>query len=120
MNKFAIGVTVTFTGIIIVFAMLVLLVCVLLLFGRITQSIQKRSDRKKQVNVVTDPKPAVHKPPVVTPPVKNDGEIIAVIAAAVASLYEDSPVKPVIKSVKRANVRPAWGAAGLADNTRPF
>ena len=47
------------------------------------------------------------------------GEIIAVIAAAVDSLYGSKPHK--IKNVKRSrSVRSSWGNAGIAENTRPF
>lgn len=56
-------------------------------------------------------------------PMVNNGisdEVIAVIAAAVASMAPEG-TKYTVKSVKwiRAQ-RPVWAAAGLAESTRPF
>ena len=49
-------------------------------------------------------------------------EILAVIAAAVASLSdEESGKRYVVRGVKRVSSgRPVWSAAGLLENTRPF
>ena len=56
-------------------------------------------------------------------PVADDGvneEVIAVISAAVATMY-GSPEKARIKSIKKSSGgRSAWANAGLLDNTRPF
>lgn len=47
-------------------------------------------------------------------------EIVAVIAAAVASMAPEGR-QYRIKSVSRVRAqRPVWAAAGLAENTRPF
>lgn len=49
------------------------------------------------------------------------GEIVAVIAAAVASMYEGTGTTAVLKSVRRSELGlPIWGKAGLMENTRPF
>jgi Oxaloacetate decarboxylase, gamma chain. len=49
------------------------------------------------------------------------GEIVAVIAAAVASMYEGTGTAAVLKSVRRSEIGlPIWGKAGLMENTRPF
>ena len=47
-------------------------------------------------------------------------EIIAVISAAVASLYICSDKKFVIKSMKKSRPKPPWAMAGIFDNTNPF
>ena len=116
-----IGINVTFSGIVIVFAMLVLLVLILILFGKVSQLLKNEKPapeaKRALVKVSETPAKSVDTAPVSTEP---SPEIIAVIAAAVASMYSDSNVKPIIKSVKRAGVRPAWAVAGIAENTRPF
>ena len=52
-------------------------------------------------------------------PEVDDGELIAVISAAVYSMYPSSSVR--IKSVRKARSgASAWRSAGLSDNVRPF
>ena len=113
------GISVTFTGIVVVFGMLVLLVLVLYIFGLLF-------DKKPKKEKVREPKAPVDKkeakPAPAAPVVQNNDEIVAVIAAAVAAMYEGSDVKPVIRRIKKSgnNVRPAWTAAGIFENTRSF
>lgn len=113
------GISVTFTGIVVVFGMLVLLVLVLYIFGLLF-------DKKPKKEKVREPKAPVvkkeTKPTPAAPVVQNNDEIVAVIAAAVAAMYEGSAVKPVIRRIKKSgnNVRPAWTAAGIFENTRSF
>ena len=49
-------------------------------------------------------------------------EIVAVIAAAVASMEDGASytVRSIKKSVTPASARNAWSMAGLLENTRPF
>lgn len=112
------GINVTVTGLVIVFSMLILLVFVLFIFGKIFGI-------KKPVANKPVPQPVVKQQSVpVVPAVSNsdDNEIIAVIAAAVATMYEGSDVKPVIRKIQKSskNVRPAWTQAGIFENTRAF
>ena len=121
-NISGIGINVTFSGIVIVFAMLVLLVLILVLFGKVGQLLKNEkasSETQVKPTIVKIEKKSV-KIPQSTVSSEPSPEIIAVIAAAVASMYSASKVKPVIKSVTRAGVRPVWAAAGIAENTRPF
>ena len=121
---YTLGFNVTFTGVVIVFLMLVLLVMVLSIFGLFSQSATKKD--KKKVAPVKDKTDGPKKEEKVAENNNlSDGrinpEIIAVISAAVASMYETSSKKPVIKSVKRsAATRPAWASAGIYNNTRAF
>ena len=112
---------VTFSGLAIVFGMLVLLVVVIMVFG----GIMDRINGVKKEKPVKAPKatPA----PVATAPVvaaaEDSDEIIAVIAAAVDAMYEGSGVKPVIRRIKPTatkGVRSPWAAAGVFENTRAF
>ena len=116
-------INVTITGIAIVFGMLVLLVLVLSVFGLIFS----KANRTKKVKEPKAEKPALKAAPVKTEPAAtvtaaNNDEIIAVIAAAVAAMYEGSDVKPIIRKIKKSatNTRPAWTAAGIFENTRAF
>ena len=113
---------VTVCGLVIVFAMLLLLVIVISIFGGImdkANGVQKVKPAKKETPVSA---PAPTPAPVVTIEEDND-EIIAVIAAAVDAIYADSGVKPVIRRIKPAatnRTRSAWASAGVYQNTRAF
>ena len=113
------GISVTFTGIMVVFGMLVLLVFVLFLFGKFFDN-KPKTEKAPMVKAPVVKKEV--KPAPVAHVVQNNEEIVAVIAAAVAAMYEGSDVKPVIRRIKKSggNVRPAWTAAGIFENTRSF
>ena len=69
-------------------------------------------------------KPAAAPASVVTTSAATDGisdEVVAVISAAVATMYGSSE-KARIKSIKKSSDggRSAWAKAGVLDNTRPF
>ena len=121
-NILGIGINVTFSGIVIVFAMLILLVLILILFGKVGQLLKRENTlpHQKHTLVKVGEEPATIQTAKTTVSNEPSSEIIAVIAAAVATMYEGSTVKPIIKSVRRAGVRPVWAAAGIAENTRPF
>ena len=130
MSLYELGLNVTVTGIVIVFAMLILLVGVLVIFGKTIQALEgistKRAEKKRKAtlealtqddasakvaeeNTVTDNSSA------------KDGELIAVISAAVSAIYAGSKKRPVIKSIRNSNKRrSAWANAGINDNTRAF
>ncbi len=119
-NILGLGINVTFSGIAIVFSMLVLLVLILILFGKIGQLL--KNEKTAPVNKPTLVKVEQPVPQKTNTAVSSEPspEIIAVIAAAVATMYSGSNIKPVIRSVKRAGVRPVWASAGILENTRPF
>ena len=123
--NFAINVTVT--GILLVFLMLLLLVFILYIFGFVSVSLSKSKEKKAKkareaalAEMSAESAPTVNVPKVDTPQDDED-EIVAVISAAIYSLYQNSNVKPVIKSIKKASSRrSSWAKAGIADNTRTF
>ena len=91
---------VVLTGFVVVFAMLILLIF---------------------ITVAETPAPVVAAP---VAPAQTDGvsdEVVAVISAAVATMYGSSE-KARIKSIKKSSDggRSAWAKAGVLDNTRPF
>lgn len=109
---------VVLTGLVVVFAALVLLVFVIWLFGKIMTAIGvsgSKAEKKKDA-----------KPPVPVVEVASDGltdDVVAAIMAAVSAvLAEEGDEKPyVIKSIKRVRKnRFAWGKAAAVENTRPF
>ncbi len=108
------GINITICGIVIVFSMLVLLVFVLTIFGLFFK------ERKPTVsNAQTTPSVAKTANKITS---TNDDETIAVIAAAVASMYDGTGVTPIIRRIKPASKssRPSWTSAGLYENTKAF
>mgnify|MGYP004672376945 FL=1 len=119
---------VVLTGFVVVFAMLILLIFIIKIYSAIVQKAQSAGNNSKKGKKNKDEKPA-EKPaaapaPVVTASVATDGisdEVVAVISAAVATMYGSSE-KARIKSIKKSSDggRSAWAKAGVLDNTRPF
>ncbi len=122
------AINVTITGIILVFSMLLLLVFVLSIFGWISVSLKKSVDKKTakaREEVMAAMSAVKHEEETVSETLSDcdclNQELVAVISAAVATLYIDSDKKPVIKTIKRsAGRRTAWANAGVLDNTRTF
>ncbi len=110
------------TGFVVVFSVLLLLIAIIKIYSAIVQKAlglgtKKKTKEKIEGDIVTSS-------PVVAPaPVVQDGiseEIVAVISAAVATMYGSS-AKPKIKSIKKSGTgRSAWANAGVLENTRPF
>lgn len=112
------------TGLVVVFLILILLVIILWALGKVMNIKRKPKESEKAENASA---PAFVPVPVPTVAAEeeyeeDDGEIIAVIAAAIAAYGEAEGKQYKIASVRRKEkaVRSSWGAAGVADNTRPF
>ncbi len=103
-------------GATIVFLMLVLLVVVIMMFGKVMDIANGKSKAETKNN----------KAITIIENNSNDDiedEVVAAIAAAVGYLYSGSNIKPVIRAIKRSNnknERTAWAKAGVAQNTRAF
>lgn len=118
---------VVLTGFVVVFVVLILLIFIIKIYSAIVTKAQQAGKTKKEKaakTTVTSTSPAVVNQTVqASEPVANDGlddEVVAVISAAVATMY-GSPEKVRIKSIKKSGgSRSAWANAGLLDNTRPF
>jgi sodium pump decarboxylase gamma subunit len=111
-------------GFIVVFVVLILLIIVVTVYSQIIVASQNAADKRKAKKAEQQtkdlPKPAVAAP---QEEIGDDseipGEIIAVIAAAVDSMYGSRPHK--IAAVRKARTaRSAWSRAGALENTRPF
>ena len=109
-------------GIVIVMVVLLALTGIFYVFGFIMSRASKPKTAKKANAPAAEPAKA--SAPVAAPaPVVQEGisgEVVAAIAAAVTMMAPEGK-RYALKSVSRANGgRPAWAAAGVADNTRPF
>ena len=107
---------VVLTGFVGVFAMLILLIFIIKIYGAIIQKAQdagKKSKEKKAETVAETPAPVVAAP---VAPAQTDG-----VSDEVATMYGSSE-KARIKSIKKSSDggRSAWAKAGVLDNTRPF
>ncbi len=105
-------------GVVVVFATLVVLTLIFILFGKVMHR------PKKEAPAVPAPKPKPAAAPKIAPtPAVQDGipeEVVAVIAAAVASMAPEGKRYAVRKVSRVREGRPVWAAAGLAESTRPF
>lgn len=123
---------VTLAGIGIVFAGLILLVLVILIFGKIFDTINQRKTNKESAAAAQKaPKaPAPKAVPAAkaaaaAPPASggDEDEIVAVISAVIAAMSEADGKAYRIRSVKPAAGSPgrsAWAMDGRRQNTMPF
>ena len=126
-ERTSISLEILITGFVVVFAVLILLILLITLYGNIVTKAEKAmSDKKAEKEVTVKTEKAVLAPvqaaTPVSAPVPANGipdEVIAVIAAAVDAMYGEGTVK--VKSIKRVpQSRPVWSTAGIMENTRPF
>ncbi|MGN0477191.1 MAG: OadG family transporter subunit [Ruminococcus sp.] len=122
-EKFSISLTTLLTGFVVVFAVLILLIVIISIYGKICYTAQnsaKEKKEKKEKAAKQEVPAPVKTAPAPTPVSGISDEIVAVIAAAVDSTYGVGNAK--IKSIKKSPSvgRPVWGQAGVLDNTRPF
>lgn len=123
-EKFSISMTTLLTGFVVVFAVLILLIVIIAIYGKIVYSAQNRTAKKKKEKQEAENKAVTNVKPAVTPAQTTvsgiSDEIVAVIAAAVDSTYGvgNARITGIKKSVSAG--RPVWGQAGVLDNTRPF
>lgn len=122
MDNLNLALTLLIAGFVIVFVVLVLLIVIITLYGKLIQFGQNTvSKRKSGKDNPEDTKAKSVTREEIEEMTSNEipDEIIAVIAAAVDSLYGSKPHK--IKNIKRSrSIRSSWGNAGIAENTRPF
>lgn len=115
-----------FTGLVVVFIALGLLILLVWGMGKIMESAGNKQ------KAAPAPKPAPKAPaapaspkaaPVVTAGENMDDEVAAAITAALAVILaeEGSGKSYVVRSIRRVRSdSSAWGRAGLAENVRPF
>ena len=121
--------TVVITSVSLVFGMLVALCLIITLDGKIFDAMNAKKNPPKAPKAASAPKAAAPAPKAEAPvhaaaPAGGiPGEIIAAIAAAVASLEGEGAV---IRGIRRIAApaaksrRGAWGDAGVREHTTPF
>lgn len=112
---------VVITGLSVVFLALIVLIMFVWAFGKIFTRKKLAPTPAKSTQVTKKPLPSIPKPQVAE--TKNDDDIIAVIAAAVAAMGESEGKKYRLRSVKAVKNKPsrsAWSMAGIQNNTNPF
>ena len=121
--------TVVITSVALVFGMLVALCLIITLEGKIFDAMNAKKNPPKAPKAASAPKAAAPAPKAEAPvqaaaPAGGiPGEIIAAIAAAVASLEGEGAV---IRGIRRIAApaaqsrRGAWGDAGVREHTTPF
>jgi len=122
--------TVVLTSITLVFAMLVALCLIITVEGKIFDAIKNKKNGTKAAPA-TPAAPAAQNiakaaPAAPAAPAADGsipGEIVAAIAAAVASLGENLTIRGIHRVQKKTATgsrRGAWGDAGVTQNTTPF
>ena len=113
--------TVIITGLVLVFAILILLYLIIALQGVIFVGLdKKKSEKKQEEKPAPAPAPAAKAAPAPAPAVQAGipGEVVAAISAAVTAA-SDTPdaVRSITKAPARRN---GWALAGVYSYTEPF
>ena len=121
---------VVLTSIVLVFAMLIALCLIIMIEGKIFDSINHKAAKPQPPKPSKAAPPAPPKPaPKPQPPVAKaadgaiPGEVIAAISAAVACVMGEGAVIHGIRRVTesgKGSRRGAWGDAGVREHTTPF
>ena len=107
-------VVITITGIVLVFAILVLLMLIIMLEGKIFDGMAA----KKPAAPKAAAKPAAPVQQVAPAPVVEEGIPGDVVAAIMAAIHAMGNGKYTLKAVRRA--ANGWSKAGVNDTTAPF
>lgn len=108
---------IVFTGLAIVFIALIVLIVLVASMGKAMNPVK---DKKPTPVKNIESSPAKSAVPVIEEGISD--EVVAVIAAAIASISESTGTAYAVRGIKRAakSGRPAWAVAGLNENTRSF
>lgn len=102
------GLRVTVIGLIIVFAVLVILMLVMMAMKKIFYKEEKPNTKPEPKTKPEIPQPAK--------PEMNEDELVAVITAAIAASLNTSTYRLHVKSFKRAeDTSPSWNRAGRSE-----
>lgn len=114
---------VVLTGLIVVFISLVILIAFVWVMGKIFDAFKGNNNKKNDNSKKTAIAPANAVKPAAPAMQIEDGisdEVVAVIAAAVASMSGNFAIKSVRKASPKTSRRSAWGTQGIAETTRVF
>ena len=112
-------VVITITGIVLVFAILILLMAIVTLEGKIFDGMNvKKAAAKAAVPKAPEAKPAAPVQQAAPAPVVEEGIPGDVVAAIMAAIHAMGNGKYTLKAVCRS--RNGWSKAGVNDTTAPF
>ena len=112
-------VVITITGIVLVFAILVLLMAIVTLEGKIFDGMNvKEAAAKAAVPKAPEAKPVAPVQQAAPAPVVEEGIPGDVVAAIMAAIHAMGNGKYTLKAVRRS--RNGWSKAGVNDTTAPF
>jgi sodium pump decarboxylase gamma subunit len=113
-------VVITITGIVLVFAILVLLMLIIMLEGKIFDSMNAKKKAAKEAAKAPAVQPAapVQQAAAAPAPQVEEGIPGDVIAAIMAAIHAMGNGKYTLKAVRRS--KNGWGNAGVNDTTAPF
>ena len=112
-------VVITITGIVLVFAILVLLMTIITLEGKIFDGMNAKKAAAKAAPKAPAAKPAAPVQQAAAPaPVVEEGIPGDVVAAIMAAIHAMGNGKYTLKAVRRS--KNGWGKAGVNDTTAPF
>ena len=123
LEKLGYGATATVIGLLIVFAGLTIIILSLKIMSLVFAAVEKRKAAKAAAALPKVEAPAVEAAPALEAPAENtveadDGELIAVIAAAIAAFDFGGSEKPVkIKSIRRVS---GWKSAARTEQVYKF
>ncbi|HCC01478.1 MAG TPA: hypothetical protein DHW78_02900 [Ruminococcaceae bacterium] len=128
MSTGQIAIVILTTGLVIVFAVLVLLILIIKLYSTAVHTAQKKRRGTDDIETTVASVSQRHslpspEPVSAAPAAANDisPEIVTAICAAVYALYgEETPILSVRRAATRTGSRSAWRQAGAYSNTRPF
>ena len=106
------GLSVAAVGILTVFVALIILIGLIKVMEIVVGGVTKKKAAPVPAPAAPAPAPAIEE----TAEEEDEGELIAVIAAAVAAAMEaagaEEPTGFVVRSIRRVNNAPAWNRAG--------
>lgn len=112
-------VVITITGIVLVFAILILLMAIVTLEGKIFDGMNvKKAAAKAAVPKAPEALPAAPVQQAAPAPVVEEGIPGDVVAAIMAAIHAMGNGKYTLKAVRRS--RNGWSKAGVNDTTAPF
>lgn len=111
-------VVITITGIVLVFAILVLLMAIVTLEGKIFDGMNVKKAAAKAVPKAPEAKPTAPVQQAAPAPVVEEGIPGDVVAAIMAAIHAMGNGKYTLKAVRRS--RNGWSKAGVNDTTAPF
>ena len=126
-QELQISLTVLITGLVVVFLMLVFLTMIIKGYGNAVHTLQSRYNHQKgdtlplpEPKPVSAVEPAPREPQLSAVGESMPDEVLAVIAAAAASMIPGGTVTSIRRAAASDFDRSSWRMAGMLENTRPF